>query len=214
MNACGVLWVMIGFAKLWCAFGTVWGNKRSYHNVRRSRIHNFKLITFSFLRRNPLSAMICFASLCVALQKSQNQRPCVTHKSVLHKVVWEKRNTLRKKEDTGNCPFENIGFYLVIIQILSTMNACGVLWVMIGFAKLWCAFGTVWGNKRSYHNVRRSRIHNFKLITFSFLRRNPLSAMICFASLCVALQKSQNQRPCVTHSYVLHKVVFWLTWLA
>ena len=26
----------------------------------------------------------------------------------------EKRSTLRKKENTGNCPFENIGFYLVI----------------------------------------------------------------------------------------------------
>ena len=26
----------------------------------------------------------------------------------------EKRSTLREKENTGNCPFENIGFYLVI----------------------------------------------------------------------------------------------------
>ena len=28
--------------------------------------------------------------------------------------VEEKRKILRKKENTGNCPFENIGFYLVI----------------------------------------------------------------------------------------------------
>ena len=26
----------------------------------------------------------------------------------------EKRSRLREKENTGNCPFENIGFYLVI----------------------------------------------------------------------------------------------------
>ena len=29
----------------------------------------------------------------------------------------EKRSTLRKKENTGNCPFENIGFYLVIYSV-------------------------------------------------------------------------------------------------
>ena len=28
--------------------------------------------------------------------------------------VEGKRKILRKKENTGNCPFENIGFYLVI----------------------------------------------------------------------------------------------------
>ena len=28
----------------------------------------------------------------------------------------EKRSTLREKENTGNCPFENIGFYLVIFK--------------------------------------------------------------------------------------------------
>ena len=29
----------------------------------------------------------------------------------------EKRSTLRIKENTGNCPFENIGFYLVIYSV-------------------------------------------------------------------------------------------------
>ena len=29
----------------------------------------------------------------------------------------KKRSTLREKENTGNCPFENIGFYLVIYSI-------------------------------------------------------------------------------------------------
>ena len=31
--------------------------------------------------------------------------------------VEGKRKILRKKENTGNCPFENIGFYLVIYSI-------------------------------------------------------------------------------------------------
>ena len=32
----------------------------------------------------------------------------------------EKRSTLREKENTGNCPFENIGFYLVITEWLTS----------------------------------------------------------------------------------------------
>ena len=48
-----------------------------------------------------------------------------TRKKKVRAENEEKRNTLRKKENTGNCPFENIGFYLVIkVLLLFLLGVC------------------------------------------------------------------------------------------
>ena len=54
-------------------------------------------------------------ALCLDSEKMREKRESEKEKDTSR--VEEKRNTLRKKEKTGNCPFENIGFYLVIRKI-------------------------------------------------------------------------------------------------
>ena len=61
-------------------------------------------------------------ALCPDSEKNERKKEKARKKKVRAENE-EKRSTLREKENTGNCPFENIGFYLVIGITLNGLEA-------------------------------------------------------------------------------------------
>ena len=93
--------------------------------------HSFQLfhflsnpfISLYFKHFQAISALRFASALANVNEENEGEK-----EKARRKKVWaeneEKRSTLREKENTGNCPFENIGFYLVILFIYSDSISC------------------------------------------------------------------------------------------